>query len=164
MKKIREILLIAAMIAMPIIAHATQTQIIQPISTGTGVTTAPTVTAGTGSHYGLDAYIIGGGVSAVYTPSYLTSMLFSTLTISPNSAATYTPAGAMTGFIVYNGSTADQLMVNPVGTASATTGMPIVKSSTAYDSNGGMLGFQFTALSVYNIGSATATVQIVAVK
>ena len=162
MKRFKEIILIAALVLMPVIAHATQTQIIQPLSTGTGVQAPPTVTAGTGSHIGLDAYVVGGTVS--FTAGTLTSMLFQMLTIPPNSAATYTPITAMTGFIVYNGSTTNQLMVNPVGTATAAVGMPIVKSIVAYDSSSGILGFQFTALSVYNIGSATATVNIVAVK
>ena len=137
-------------------------------SEGIRIPVAPEGTAGAknvtgttiGDHYGMDVNLTGGSITLT-TPAYsVTSGEFKICTIAPMSASACNLTSTSTMFIIFNGSTTDTIYANPYGTASATSGFPITKSSVAYDHYFGLSAFNNKNWSIYNAGSATTTIML----
>jgi hypothetical protein len=157
--KLKEILLIGFLsVALPVIAHAQNVTVKQPLAAGGGA--ANITSTVNGSHVGLDVNLPAGSVTLTVPPYQVTSGEFKVCSIPATSAASCNLSTSYTMFLIYNGSTSGALYANPFGTASATAGFPITQSGVAYDHNFGLTSFTNQNWSIYNAGSATATVMI----
>jgi hypothetical protein len=159
MKRIKEILLIAAILMMPLVARAQLVQIKQPIAAGGGAASITSTDLGSG-HKGLDVSLPAGSISVgavTVNPVVLVSGLFKSCTIPPTSAAACNFAVAGSAWMIFNSSTTGTLWVNPYGTAAVNAGFPITKSGVAYDHSLAMWGMGVQNFSIYNADTATAT-------
>lgn len=161
MKKGIKELFIAGLLALSMnaSAYAVESTIRQPIAGGGGAATLTTTSNGTNNM--LDVNLPAGSISVgaiTVNPFNLVTGEFKSCTIPPTSAASCNLAATSTAWLVFNGSTANAIWINPYGTAAANTGFPLTKSGVAYDHSFGLMGMSVKNFSIYNADSATSTV------
>ncbi len=128
---------------------------VAPESTGAAMNITGTTT---GDHNGLDVNLTGGTITLT-TPAYqITAWEFHLCSLTGSAATACNCTNTSTTWIVFNGSTAATLWINPGGTAAVNNGIPLTKSGVAFDNSFGLGAMSVKNFSIYNDSSATTAI------